>query len=115
MRLYVRYFWLWFGISLAVNMNILQAGTQITSSAANATPFGAARRIGLVESDRLVECSGMDVSMAHDDLLWAINDRGNKPFLFAMGADGRDRGRVRVDKAENRDWEGIPFCGRATR
>lgn len=49
----------------------------------------------------------MESSLLHDDLLWAVNDGGNGPFLYALGSDGRDRGRVRVAGAENRDWEGL--------
>jgi hypothetical protein len=40
-------------------------------------------------------------------LLWAINDGGHGPFLYAIGKDGRNRGRIRVNGAENRDWEGL--------
>lgn len=49
----------------------------------------------------------MDASRAHSDLLWAINDGGNGPFLYALGSNGRDRGRIRVAGAKNRDWEGL--------
>ena len=72
-----------------------------------ATPFDTVRKVSHVESDRIVECSGMDVSMVYKDVLWVINDSGNGPFLFAMGTDGNDRGRVRVAAAKNRDWEGM--------
>ena len=47
-----------------------------------------ARTIGHLESGRLVECSGMDTSLTDTDLLWAVNDGGNGPFLFALGRDG---------------------------
>ncbi len=73
----------------------------------DAPPFGAARMVGRIQSDRIVECSGMDTSLVHGDLLWAINDGGNGPFLYALGSDGRDRGRVRVAGAKNRDWEDL--------
>jgi hypothetical protein len=69
--------------------------------------FGEAKLVGRIESDRLVECSGMEPSMLVDDLLWAVNDSGNGPFLYTLGRDGRDRGRVRVAGATNRDWEGL--------
>jgi len=49
----------------------------------------------------------MDTSLTDTDLLWAVNDGGNGPFLFALGRDGRDRGRIKVAGAANRDWEGL--------
>lgn len=107
MQMCVGYLLVWISISLTVGLNVLYAGKQISTSSIGAAPFGAAQRVGRLQADRLVECSGIDVSMAHDDLLWAINDRGNGPYLFALGDDGRDRGRVRVAKAQNRDWEGL--------
>ncbi len=68
---------------------------------------GRVQRTGKIESNRLVECSGIDMSLADDDLLWAINDGGNGPFLFALGRDGRDRGVIRISGATNRDWEDL--------
>jgi hypothetical protein len=70
-------------------------------------PFAAARHMGRLQEERLVECSGMDVSLTTDDLLWAINDGGHGPFLYALAGDGRSRGRVTVAGAQNRDWEGL--------
>jgi hypothetical protein len=69
--------------------------------------FGEAKLVGRIESNGLVECSGLKPSMLADDLLWAVNDSGNDPFLYALGPDGSDRGRVRVVGAKNRDWEGL--------
>lgn len=73
------------------------------------------KRIGQIEDRRLVECSGMEPSLAAGDLFWAINDGGNEPFLYALGGDGRSRGRVRVAGAENRDWEGMDMFRSADR
>ena len=68
---------------------------------------GKSRRIGSLACDRLVECSGIDTSMIRDDLLWAINDSGDGPYLYALGIDGRDRGQVKIIGAVNRDWEDL--------
>lgn len=69
--------------------------------------FGAAQIVGSLEDDRLVECSGMDISLATGTFFWAINDGGNGPFVYALGMDGSNRGRVLVAGAKNRDWEGL--------
>lgn len=77
-------------------------------AAAQALPAaGAARRAGHLADARLTECSGIDVSTAAGNFLWALNDGGNGPFLYAMGFDGSALGRVRVEGADNRDWEAI--------
>lgn len=60
-----------------------------------------------IGSDFLIECSGIDTSLLNDNSLWAINDSGDDPFLYAMGIDGRDLGRVKIDGAINRDWEDL--------
>jgi hypothetical protein len=65
------------------------------------------QKAGWIQAENLIECSGMDTSTTDEDLLWAVNDGGNGPFLFALGADGRDRGRVRILGAVNRDWEAL--------
>jgi hypothetical protein len=66
-----------------------------------------AKMIGRLGNKQLAECSGIETSLASKNLLWAINDSGNGPFLFAMGEDGSDKGMVLVKGARNRDWEGL--------
>jgi hypothetical protein len=70
-------------------------------------PFGAPRYRGNLASTQLDEVSGMAASRLQDDLLWLVNDRGSGPILHAIGADGRDRGSVRIEGAKNTDWEDI--------
>jgi len=75
-------------------------------SATRATP----RRIewlGTTQNERLTELSGLAVSRRNDDLLWAVNDSGDEPRLYALGKDGRDRGVLRVRGATNNDWEDL--------
>ena len=83
------------------------AAAQDTTPTVAASGFGEAKLAGRIQSDGLVECSGLESSMLANDLLWAVNDGGNGPFIYALGLDGRDRGRVRVVGAKNRDWEGL--------
>lgn len=68
---------------------------------------GVTMKTGSIASNLLVECSGIDVSMIREDLLWAINDSGDGPYLYAVGIDGRDRGRIKIAGAVNRDWEDL--------
>lgn len=52
------------------------------------------------------ESSGIAVSGRTEGLYWTHNDSG-EPYVVAIGADGADRGRVRVVGAEMEDWEDI--------
>ncbi|MFT4622533.1 MAG: PKD repeat protein [Myxococcota bacterium] len=55
----------------------------------------------------LNEASGLAVSRRAPDLLWTHNDNDDDPRLFAIGADGRDRGVFRLTEALVGDWEDI--------
>jgi len=107
MLLLFRYLLIGIGLSIPFNLQLPRADPLERAPTEHASLFGAAQMVGQIESDRLLECSGMDTSLVHGDLLWAINDGGNGPFLYALGRDGRDLGRVRVAGAKNRDWEGL--------
>lgn len=55
----------------------------------------------------LLEASGLAASRRQSGLLWAINDSGNEPLLFAFGADGTDLGQVALAGVKNVDWEDL--------
>lgn len=86
-------------------LSFARAGEQGPPPPPNPAPFGPAQKVGRLQDDRLTECSGLDASPTSPDLFWAVNDSGNGPFLYALGEDGRNRGRVRVAGARNHDWE----------
>ncbi len=89
------------------NHTLGAAAAMDASPSVDSPGFGEPKLVGRIASDRILECSGMGASTRDDDLLWAVNDGGNGPFLYALGKDGRHRGRVEVVGAANRDWEGI--------
>jgi len=71
-------------------------------------PYADAVYVGSLGSWNLDEASGLAPSRRRDDLLWAINDSGNKPKLYAVGLNGSDLGSVRVYGAsESVDWEDL--------
>ena len=72
-----------------------------------AAPFGDAIRAGELEQPALDETSGLAASRRRPDLLWAVNDSGSPPRLYAVGIDGRDRGAVDLAGATNVDWEDL--------
>jgi hypothetical protein len=58
-----------------------------------------------VAQPALVETSGIAESRENDGLIWAHNDSGGNPELFALGIDGSDRGRWTLPGATAVDWE----------
>ncbi len=71
------------------------------------TPLRDVERTGTLDSRALLEGSGVVVSPSTPGLLWALNDSGNDPDLFALTPQGHVRGVVRVQGAKNRDWEAL--------
>lgn len=72
----------------------------------------AAPQFVVVESGRLqavelVEASGLAASRRRSDLLWVVNDSGNRPVLYALSADGGELGQVTLGGVENGDWEDL--------
>ena len=57
-----------------------------------------------VPSD-LKEISGLEI-VPQSDLIWAINDSGNKPRLYGLTADGGIEKELKI-KAKNHDWEDL--------
>lgn len=62
---------------------------------------------GQLESDELVEASGLARSQRNPELLWSMNDGGSKPRLYAFDGSGFHRGRIRLDDVKNQDWEDL--------
>ena len=60
---------------------------------------------GTLKNKKLVEASGIASSRIHNDVLWILNDSGNKAKIFAVGTDGSDHGVYNVEGSKNRDWE----------
>jgi hypothetical protein len=67
------------------------------------------------QHQRLTESSALATSATQKDILWTLNDSDNPAELFAIDTLGRDRGVVRVEGAENVDWEAMAraHCGNA--
>ena len=81
-----------------------------TEPSADAVTEGPRSRLivaGQLESDELVEASGLARSQRNPDLLWSINDGGSKARLHAIDASGFQRGRIKLDGVKNHDWEDL--------
>lgn len=62
---------------------------------------------GIVQSDDLIEISGLVASRRSPRLLWAIEDSGAEPVLTALRDTGQTVGSWTVPGAENVDWEDL--------
>lgn len=90
---------------------IASCSTLLARPAAACARFGPVRVVGTVRSDRFHEISGIASSRRHRRLLWVTEDSGNGPFLSAISSEGRLGARMKVRRAENRDWEDMARAG----
>ncbi len=63
-------------------------------------------RLGRLELAEQLETSGLAVSQADNNHLWAINDSGNDPVIYAMDTSGKALAQLPIE-ASNRDWEDL--------
>ena len=63
--------------------------------------------VGTVVPPELDEISGIAVSRAHPGVLWAHEDSGSGPVLWALSRDGELLARVEIAGATAVDWEDL--------
>lgn len=89
----------------------IERARQAISTTVNADSMGPVplriTQLPMREPRGLVESSAVVVSSMSPGIVFTINDSGNEPEVFAMDTAGNFRGRWRVDKAKNRDWESL--------
>jgi hypothetical protein len=64
-------------------------------------------QIGTLQDATITEASGLAVSFGQSGRLWALNDSGSPPILFAFAYDGTEHGSVLLTDARNIDWEDL--------
>lgn len=69
--------------------------------------FAPAEIKGTVGTDLLTEASGLAASRKNPGVLWAHNDSGDSPRIFALDAQANLLGICEITGAEARDWEDI--------
>ena len=69
--------------------------------------FGERETAGLASCEALKEASGLVASRMNPGVLWAHNDSGDKPRVFALGLHGEHLGIYQLLGAEAVDWEDI--------
>ena len=69
--------------------------------------FTPSRERWTVQSEALVETSGVAPSPGDGNFIWALNDGGNAPELHLLNPTGGDQGQVAVLGVANIDWEDL--------
>ncbi len=69
------------------------------------------RVAGELSNEDIDEASGIAHSRRVPDLLWTHNDSGAKARLYAINETGRQVGRIRLENADNVDWEDVATAG----
>ncbi len=75
----------------------------IGSGTANSGP----EQTGTLQNATITEASGLAFSMKRGGRLWALNDSGSPPILFAFAYDGAEHGSLLLEDAGNFDWEDL--------
>jgi hypothetical protein len=78
------------------------APSPAAQSAVQCEPAGT-----LVRVPELPEGSGLAASRRTPGHFWSLNDSGGEPVLVALDQGGRAIGRVRIEGADNEDWESV--------
>ena len=88
---------------------VLLAGCDSGAPEANqeqGQPRATAVLTGRLENRDIDEASGLARSQTNADVFWVINDSG-KPRLHPIDTRGRALGQVKLDDANNADWEDL--------
>ncbi len=79
----------------------------LSSAMAQGPVFQAPKKSGIVESGLLTEISGLVASRTQTKVLWAHNDSGDTPRVFALSTSGKHLGIYNLVGAQAIDWEDI--------
>ncbi len=103
-------FGLWYGLDVGNALRsflVEPTGTTIDPARVSYREVDSVRWLGNIDDLSLGEASGLDVSTRDPDVLWAINDSGNEPRLFALSPRGDNLGSWPVALPALGDWEDL--------
>jgi hypothetical protein len=86
---------------------LLSAVLSAVCTQAASVSFTGPAEVGQLAAPPRNESSGLAASCRTPDLLWTHDDSGGQPVLYAVAADGKLRGSLRVSGVQNVDWEDI--------
>jgi hypothetical protein len=85
----------------------LTSATAADLSQAVAEKLANSEQLALLADKRIKESSGLAPSLRTPDLLWTLNDSGGPTTLYALTTQGQTLGEIKVNNAENVDWEDL--------
>lgn len=85
----------------------LTSATAADLSQAVAEKPANSEQLALLADKRIKESSGLAPSLRIPDLLWTLNDSGGPTTLYALTTQGQTLGEIKVNNAENIDWEDL--------
>jgi hypothetical protein len=95
-----------FSACLSISSNNLKANDNTAAgNAQKSADYKAPKVVGTIASDEITESSGLVNSPCQPDVLWTLNDSGNKAFVFALDKTGKKLATFQVTNAKNTDWE----------
>ena len=86
---------------------VLTGAAALAGAGAAEVAFNGPTELGQLASPPRNETSGVAASHRAADVLWTHDDSGGEPVLYAVGVDGKLRGRLRVTGVKNVDWEDV--------
>jgi hypothetical protein len=69
--------------------------------------YGKPKITGTIDSNEIIESSGITASRCSENVYWTHNDSGDDAFLFAINEKGKKLGTWKLMNAKNIDWEDI--------
>jgi len=94
-------------ISLVQYLSVAVFWLSLSSLMAQETSFGGPVDQGLIRLSRIKEASGIAASQKNPGVLWIHNDSDPKNNIYAMDANGKHLGRLRIGFRKPRDCEDI--------
>jgi len=91
--------------SRLITIVITASACATVASAVHCPAFDEGRQVGAIETFGLSEVSGMAVGRRNPGVLWAHNDKGDGPCVYALSTQGQDLGIYWLIDAVNEDWE----------
>ena len=64
-------------------------------------------QLGRIESQKIVESSGLALSHYFKDAFWTLNDSGNSNEIYLISFDGKLLSTVELKGVKNLDWEAM--------
>ncbi len=65
-----------------------------------------------IRDPRVVESSGLATGLALPEVLWTVNDSGDRPRVYGIGPDGSTVATLTLRGARARDWEAVAVSPR---